>query len=128
MKRGVLHGDLKPSNVIWPRRALRLFDFGLGPSPVKGFAQWIAQAQPATIAAWTPRLRLRLGTASNGEGLTQHRRRVRACRVHIVRLASGLHPIAVDGQASQNHAAGQELQRLPICPRTAGRPEPGTGL
>lgn len=49
---GVLHGDLKPSNVMLDRGGLRLFDFGLGESQEQ---PGLPTLQRSRFAAWTPR-------------------------------------------------------------------------
>ncbi|MGY8811899.1 MAG: serine/threonine-protein kinase [Pseudomonadales bacterium] len=51
---GVLHGDIKPSNVILTADGLRLFDYGLG-QPVQGLLPGLPRLSRKRIAAWTPR-------------------------------------------------------------------------
>lgn len=87
---GVLHGDLKPSNVMLARDGLRLFDFGLG-QPLKGLLNSLPRLSRKRIAAWTPRyaaLELLngepLSTASDMYGM--------ACILY--ELSSGLHPFS----------------------------------
>jgi len=87
---GVLHGDLKPSNVMLASDGLRLFDFGLG-QPLKGLLNSLPRLSRKHIAAWTPRyaaLELLngepLSTASDIYGV--------ACILY--ELSSGLHPFS----------------------------------
>ncbi|WP_028239099.1 serine/threonine-protein kinase [Stutzerimonas azotifigens] len=51
---GVLHGDIKPSNVMLAADGLRLFDYGLGHSP-DGPLAGLPRLARHRIAAWTPR-------------------------------------------------------------------------
>jgi serine/threonine-protein kinase Stk1 len=51
--RGVLHGDLKPSNVMLAENGLRLFDFGLGQT-VEGVLPGLPKLRRETLNAWTP--------------------------------------------------------------------------
>lgn len=51
---GVLHGDLKPSNLMLGDSELRLFDFGLGQA-VDGFLTGLPRLSRSRFAAWTPR-------------------------------------------------------------------------
>jgi serine/threonine-protein kinase Stk1 len=51
--RGVLHGDLKPSNVMLTEQGLRLFDFGLGQA-VEGVLPGLPTLSRDRIKAWTP--------------------------------------------------------------------------
>ena len=47
---GVLHGDLKPGNVMLGEEGIRLFDFGLG----HGQAQGLPSLSRSRFNAWTP--------------------------------------------------------------------------
>jgi serine/threonine-protein kinase Stk1 len=51
---GVLHGDIKPSNVILAEDGLRLFDFGLG-QPLDSLLPGLPRLARHRFAAWTPR-------------------------------------------------------------------------
>ncbi|HSC84396.1 MAG TPA: serine/threonine-protein kinase [Pseudomonas sp.] len=51
---GVLHGDLKPSNLMLGDTELRLFDFGLGQAR-DGFLTGLPRLSRSRFAAWTPR-------------------------------------------------------------------------
>ncbi len=87
---GVLHGDLKPTNVMLSRDGLRLFDFGLG-QPLKGLLNSLPRLSRKRIAAWTPRYAaLEL---LNGEPLTPTSDMYgMACILY--ELSSGLHPFS----------------------------------
>ncbi|MFT6465728.1 MAG: serine/threonine-protein kinase Stk1 [Halopseudomonas sp.] len=86
--RGVLHGDLKPSNVMLAKDGLRLFDFGLG-QPVQGLLNGLPKLSRKRIAAWTPRYAaLEL---LNGEGLTSTSD-IYGLACVLYELSSGLHP------------------------------------
>lgn len=50
---GVLHGDLKPSNVMLAEDGLRLFDYGLGQAR-EGLLDGLPQLSRERICAWTP--------------------------------------------------------------------------
>nr|WP_235862422.1 serine/threonine-protein kinase [Pseudomonas kilonensis] len=51
--RGVLHGDVKPSNVMLSEEGLRLFDFGLGLAE-EGPSQHLPNLNRERLNAWTP--------------------------------------------------------------------------
>ncbi len=51
--RGVLHGDVKPSNVMLGEAQLRLFDFGLGQAQ-RGPLTRLANLDRKRLNAWTP--------------------------------------------------------------------------
>lgn len=51
---GVLHGDLKPSNLMLGDNDIRLFDFGLGQAR-EGFLKGLPRLARSRFAAWTPR-------------------------------------------------------------------------
>lgn len=52
-QRGVLHGDIKPGNVLLSEQGVRLFDFGLGQSEA-GQLQGLASLSRTRFNAWTP--------------------------------------------------------------------------
>lgn len=52
-RRGVLHGDLKPSNVMLSEDGLRLFDFGLGQGE-EGTLPGLPHLSRERFNAWTP--------------------------------------------------------------------------
>lgn len=51
--RGVLHGDIKPSNVMISEDGVRLFDFGLGQAQ-EGVLQGLPHLSRDRFKAWTP--------------------------------------------------------------------------
>ena len=53
-QRGVLHGDIKPTNVMLCASGVRLFDFGLGQAN-EGLLSSLPKLSRRRLAAWTPR-------------------------------------------------------------------------
>ncbi|MCP8464006.1 serine/threonine protein kinase [Pseudomonas sp. ZM23] len=53
-QRGVLHGDLKPSNVMLADDGPRLFDYGLGQAQ-EGLLEGLPRLSRERFSAWTPR-------------------------------------------------------------------------
>lgn len=51
--RGVVHGDMKPSNVMVSEEGVRLFDFGLGQA-LEGVLHGLPQLSRERFNAWTP--------------------------------------------------------------------------
>ena len=86
---GVLHGDLKPGNVMLTTAGLRLFDFGLGQA-CAGNLQRLPRLS-RRLAAWTPRYAA-LELLDGGE-LTQASD-VYAIACVLYELASGHHPFS----------------------------------
>ncbi|MFO7703724.1 MAG: serine/threonine-protein kinase [Halopseudomonas sp.] len=110
---GVLHGDLKPSNIMLTKDGLRLFDFGLG-QPVQGLLNGLPQLSRQRIAAWTPRYAaLEL---LNGESLTSTAD-VYALACVLYELVSGLHPFsrltAKQAKSMQQDKSLQKPANLP---------------
>lgn len=53
-QRGVLHGDMKPSNVMLTEDGPRLFDYGLGQAQ-EGLLEGLPRLSRERFSAWTPR-------------------------------------------------------------------------
>lgn len=85
---GVLHGDIKPSNVILTADGLRLFDFGLG-QPLQGLLPGLPRLSRTRIAAWTPRYAA-LELLDGGE--LSEAADLYAVAVILYELSSGHHP------------------------------------
>lgn len=85
---GVLHGDLKPSNVMLCEDGVRLFDFGLGQAG-EGILTGLPKLSRSRINAWTPAYAapelLERGALSVGSDLY-------ALACVIYELACGKHP------------------------------------
>ncbi|SDR99197.1 serine/threonine-protein kinase Stk1 [Halopseudomonas litoralis] len=107
-KHGVLHGDLKPSNVILTDDGVRLFDFGLGQA-MDGLLPGLPRLSRKRIAAWTPRYAaLEL---INGEPLTASAD-VYAMACILYELSGGLHPFSrLTAQQAKDMQQDQSLQR-----------------
>lgn len=105
---GVLHGDLKPSNVILTEDGVRLFDFGLGQA-MDGLLPGLPRLSRKRIAAWTPRYAaLEL---INGEPLTASAD-VYAMACILYELSGGLHPFSrLTAQQAKDMQQDQTLQR-----------------
>ena len=101
---GVLHGDLKPSNVMLAEDGLRLFDYGLG-QPVEGLLPGLPRLCRNRFTAWTPRYAaLEL---LDGAPLTAAAD-VYALACVLYELASGRHPFR---RQSAKQAKAMELDK-----------------
>jgi serine/threonine-protein kinase Stk1 len=105
---GVLHGDLKPSNVMLAEGGLRLFDYGLG-QPVEGLLPGLPRLCRSRIAAWTPRyaaLELLEGAPLSAAA------DVYALACVLVELASGQHPFRrLSAKQAKSMELDKQLQR-----------------
>jgi len=110
-RRGVLHGDLKPSNVMVCEDGVRLFDFGLGQS-VKGVMPGLAQLSRNRFNAWTP------GYAApellEGQPLSTSTD-VYAVACVLYELAGGKHPFR---RLPSTRAREERLDRELLVPRS----------
>lgn len=112
-ERGVLHGDLKPSNVMLTSDGVRLFDYGLG-QPMHGLLKGVPRLSRQRIAAWTPRYAaLEL---LNGEALTPAAD-VYAAGCILYELCSGHHPFsrltARQAKAMEQNVSLERPAKLP---------------
>lgn len=85
---GVLHGDLKPSNVILTDSGLRLFDFGLGQSS-EDLLPGLPRLSRARFNAWTVRY---APLELLEDGLLTPAGDLYACACVLYELATGKHP------------------------------------
>lgn len=85
---GVLHGDLKPSNVILTDSGLRLFDFGLG-QPCEDLLPGLPRLSRGRFNAWTVRY---ASVELLEEGLLTPAGDLYACACVLYELATGKHP------------------------------------
>jgi serine/threonine-protein kinase Stk1 len=105
---GVLHGDLKPSNVMLAEDGLRLFDYGLG-QPVEGLLPGLPRLCRNRFSAWTPRyaaLELLDGAPLSAAA------DVYAVACVLYELASGRHPFRrLSAKQAKSTELDQQLQR-----------------
>lgn len=106
--RGVLHGDLKPSNVMMAEDGLRLFDFGLGQAAGDKLPG-LPRLSRARIAAWTPRyaaLELLEGQPLSAAA------DVYAVACVLYELSSGHHPFSrMTARQAKNMQQDKSLER-----------------
>lgn len=106
---GVLHGDLKPSNVMLAEDGLRLFDYGLG-QPVEGLLPGLPRLCRNRFSAWTPRyaaLELLDGAALSAPA------DIYAVACVLCELAGGRHPFR---RLSAKQAKAMQLDKVLQCP------------
>lgn len=103
-RRGVLHGDLKPSNIMLSEEGVRLFDFGLGQAEV-GVVPGLPHLSRERFNAWTPGYAApellegrSLSTSADVYGV--------ACVIY--ELASGKHPFR---RLPSTQARNEHLER-----------------
>lgn len=85
---GVLHGDIKPSNVILTDSGLRLFDFGLG-QPCEDLLPGLPRLNRGRFNAWTVRY---APFELLEDGLLTTAGDLYACACVLYELATGKHP------------------------------------
>ncbi|MEA9979620.1 serine/threonine-protein kinase [Pseudomonas sp. 5S4] len=107
--RGVLHGDLKPSNVMLTEDGLRLFDFGLGQT-LHGVLPGLPKLRRNDLNAWTPSYAapelLEGGPLSTNTDIY-------AVACVLFELASGKHPFQ---RLTAVEAREKKLNRRLQCP------------
>jgi len=112
--RGVLHGDIKPSNLILGEHGVQLFDFGLGQA-MDGVLDGLAKLSRQRISAWTPAYAA--PELLDGAPLSPASDLFAAACV-IYELAGGKQPFGRDGaQAMHAQHAEQPLERPANLPK-----------
>lgn len=105
---GILHGDLKPANVILAEDGLRLFDFGLG-QPLDGILAGLPRLSRRRFSAWTPRyaaLELLEGASLSVAA------DVYALGCLLYELSAGQHPFArLDARQAKASQLDKQLSR-----------------
>ncbi len=106
--RGVIHGDLKPSNVMLAADGLRLFDYGLG-QPLDGVLPSLPRLARNRFTAWTPRYAA-LELLDGGDLSVATDLYALGCLLY--ELASGSHPFRrLSAKQAKALTLGRELQR-----------------
>ena len=108
--RGVIHGDIKPSNVILAEDGLRLFDYGLG-QPLEGVLKRLPRLSRNRFKAWTTRYAAPelLDGAEPSEASD-----VYALGCLLYEMASGGHPFRrLSAKQAKAMALDKQLQRPP---------------
>lgn len=113
---GVLHGDIKPSNVILTDNGLRLFDFGLG-QPCEDLLPGLPRLSRSRFNAWTVRY---ASLELLEEGLLTPAGDLYACACVLYELATGKHPYR-RLSAKQARSLQIEPERPPDMPVAAWR-------
>lgn len=107
--RGVIHGDLKPSNVILAEDGLRLFDYGLG-QPIEGILRTLPRLSRNRFKAWTARYAApELLDGAEPSAASD----VYAVACLLFELASGQHPFR---RLSAKQAKAMVLDKALRCP------------
>lgn len=115
---GVLHGDLKPSNVMLAEDGLRLFDYGLGQAR-EGLREGLPKLSRERICAWTPSY----AAPELLEGATLSE----ACDLYSVACVlyealCGRHPYQrLSGQEAKDRQLDRQLRSPPYLPQRAWR-------
>ncbi|GGJ89281.1 serine/threonine protein kinase [Pseudomonas matsuisoli] len=110
-RKGILHGDLKPSNIMLTPDGVRLFDYGLGRAQ-NGVLEGLPQISRDRFAAWTPRyaaLELIEG------GMLSEATDTYAIACVIYELCSGRHPYRrLNAKQARNMELDKQLEK-PEC-------------
>jgi len=108
--RGVIHGDIKPSNVILAEDGLRLFDYGLG-QPLDGVLKNLPRLSRNRFKAWTTRYAAPelLDGAEPSEASDLY-----ALGCLLYEMASGSHPFRrLNARQAKAMALDRQLRRPP---------------
>jgi len=111
--RGVIHGDIKPSNVIIAEDGVRLFDYGLG-QPLEGVLKNLPRLSRNRFKAWTARYAAPelLDGVEPSEASD-----IYALGCLLVELASGNHPFRrLSAKQAKAMALEKELRGPPNLP------------
>lgn len=108
---GIVHGDLKPANVMLTDRGVRLFDFGLGQA-LDGVLEGLPRLCRQRTVAWTPAY---AAPELLERGLLTPAADVYAVACVIYELASGTHPFL---RLDAVRARAERLDRLLRMPRS----------
>ncbi|KQQ60268.1 serine/threonine protein kinase [Pseudomonas sp. Leaf127] len=112
--RGVLHGDLKPGNVMLGEWGVRLFDFGLGQAQ-PGILPGLPQLRRDTFKAWTPAY---AAPELHEGGALSEASDLYAVACLIYELACGRHPFRrLPGDQARAARLDRTLQRPARLPR-----------
>ncbi|MFQ6572231.1 serine/threonine-protein kinase [Pseudomonas sp. UM16] len=104
---GVLHGDLKPSNVMLCEDGVRLFDFGLSQAQ-EGILTGLPQLRRSRFNAWTPSY---AAPELLEEGVVSISSDLYAVACVIYELASGRHPYRrLPATQARNECLDHQLQ------------------
>lgn len=107
-QQGVLHGDIKPSNVILGETGVRLFDFGLGQA-MEGVLPGLPRLSRDRFHAWTPSYAA--PELFDGAPLSPATD-VYAAACVIYELAGGKHPYSsLTAQQAREQRPGYRLKR-----------------
>lgn len=109
--RGVLHGDLKPANVMLTEQGLKVFDFGLGQT-VDGVMDGLPRLRRHRLNAWTPAY---AAPELMEGGVLTPAADVYAVACVIYELACGTHPYL---RLDAVRARAERLDRTLRMPRT----------
>ncbi|MFL1551651.1 serine/threonine-protein kinase [Pseudomonas sp. D47] len=106
---GVLHGDIKPSNLMLTDTGVRLYDFGLG-QPLEGMLSGLPRLQRSRFTAWTPLYAAPELLAGDAASTSTD---VYAICCVLFELSSGRHPFPKQSDQKVNAHTGLRPSNLP---------------